>query len=276
MKYYGMASVGMILALCTGSSFGLLPRDVMAGVQFLKHFAKSLVGDASSPLQQLQTYAEATLLTASAKPEDTYLNTLFMEDARSYFQVDNFETTRELKVDAVEQSLSMANIPNQTQESIMKQIRVTKHLRKQFHNFVLDSNGTAVLYIVNLWMQQHGDDVQVALMLCGCEFKQGAEGLSIQEEEVQYEDVTTKTKRSRTGWEEIVVEKRPLTVDGKTPLMVKTPRRITDPKKMKPSEVEELKEYLNMMASRQMLQNTAPHKVPVPLTQMKLLKEKVQ
>ena len=147
MKYYGMASAGIVLALCTGSSFGLLPRDVMAGVQMFKHFVKSLGSDPSSPLQQLQTYAEATLLTASAKPEDTYLNTLFMEDARAYFMVDNFETSRGFKVAAVKQSLSLANIPNETQQSIMRQVRVTKHLRKQFHNFLLDSNGTAILYI---------------------------------------------------------------------------------------------------------------------------------
>ena len=144
----------------------------------------------------------------------------------------------------------------------MGQIKYAINLKKQYHDFFLDADGKAVLLSVNIWMQQKVDEVEIALMLCGSEFKQPVDSSFVETEEIQYEEVTTKKRRWWTGWEEIVMTKHPVTVDGKNPLKVKMERRITDPKKMKPSEVQQLKDYLVSLASKSMLQNNAPHKLP--------------
>ena len=189
-----------------------------------------------------------------------------MENARSYFMVDAMQTSMENKVEAVKHVLSVAKMPLNVSQAILDQIKVTKSLQKQFHDFALDTHGRAMLFSVNIWMkkQGHGDhgDVQIALMLCGSEFTQSGEASTIVDE-IQYDEVKTKTSRWWTGWEEIIIKKHPLTIDGINPLKVKVERKVTDPKKMKPSDVQQLKDYLVLLASKHMLQNNAPHKLAI-------------
>lgn len=189
-----------------------------------------------------------------------------MENARSYFMVDAMQTSMENKVEAVKHVLSVAKMPLNVSQAILDQIKVTKSLQKQLHDFALDTHGRAMLFSVNIWMkkQGHGDhgDVQIALMLCGSEFTQSGEASTIVDE-IQYDEVKTKTSRWWTGWEEIIIKKHPLTIDGINPLKVKVERKVTDPKKMKPSDVQQLKDYLVLLASKHMLQNNAPHKLAI-------------
>ena len=272
--YRGMMThiVGICLALFTGTSGGFLPSDATAVLRKLRNWG-NFASDANAPLQQMTTFAEATVAAAN-QAEDSYLTTLFMEDARSYFMVDSMETEATQKEHAVRESLNSANIPENTSDSILKQVKYSKNLQKQYSNFFLDTTGKAVLLSINIWMVQKGSDVQIALMLCGSELKQAEQETPVEIEEVQYQEVTTTAQRWWTGWQEIVVTKHPVTVDGKTPLRVKKEKRITDPKKMKPSEVQQLKDYLVSLASRSMLQNNAPHKLPTTSRRLEGLSQK--
>ncbi|CAE7386233.1 unnamed protein product [Symbiodinium natans] len=85
---------GVLLALLTGNSFGLLPREVATAVKLLQRTWGSVVRhhDDNAPLQQMTTFAAATV-AATSHAEDGYLNALFMEDARSYL-MDSMETSK--------------------------------------------------------------------------------------------------------------------------------------------------------------------------------------
>lgn len=71
---------GFVLAVFTGSSFGLLPSDMLVAIKSMKGVVGNLgkwSSDRNAALEQMTDYAAATVLAAKGT-DDTYLSTLHL------------------------------------------------------------------------------------------------------------------------------------------------------------------------------------------------------
>ena len=72
--------LGVVLAVFTGSSFGLLPSDMLVAIKGMKGVVGNLGkwrSDKNAALEQMTDYAAATVLAAKGT-DDTYLSTLHL------------------------------------------------------------------------------------------------------------------------------------------------------------------------------------------------------
>jgi len=205
-----------IVTFCLTGSGAYLPPDLRLAVlplKLAKGAAASIPGLQSSASgsaeSKMKNYAVAAVSEFDQQSDQA---TMLLEKAQSYANFDLLRTDSTNKKKAVEFAFQDAGIPENLTKSILGLVETSSDLQKHVQKFVLDENGRAVLYIVNLWMVTLSDSkVEVALMLCGAEFTKAKETENFVEQ-IVYASTETRTPHwspfcggpgSRSRWRSI-------------------------------------------------------------------------
>lgn len=214
------------------------------------------------PKEQMTNYAMAMVEDSDLQSGHSFLQTLQMQEANTYFKAVAFQTSRDNKREATKISLSTTNLPAEIMEKIATLVDNTDSVVEQIADFSYTSDGKAVSYSVNLWIStdQPNNKVDVALMVSGASFKRSAVEAVQEVDEPQYKwDITyhPATYFSSAFYTKTQV---PVIVNGQHQCRkVKLP--VFQDNRVKPHEFDMLRKYLTQMVSKEALANFAPTKL---------------
>jgi hypothetical protein len=268
-QYYTGVVLLVLLAVLCPAFAPFLPTQMRAVARLGRQLSENYMKEPYSsekPKDQMTDFALATIQSVHSgdNSERHFLESMVMQDARTYSKAVVFEAQSDNKQDAVVSALANTNLDPNVSKKIGALVGNTTMLVDQFTDFIYDDNGKATTFTVNLWVSPEKSDkkVEVALMVCGASFRKALVKAVEEVEEPQYRDtfITHPPTWRSDGYVEHIRE--PITYDGVTPVVRKVSRPVFDQTTIKANEMEVLRSYLMTLASHDTLRNYAPRKIP--------------